>query len=196
MNSRQSPLLQHVIEIEKLTKDHEITISDIVKVFGDEGHFVLILFLIIPFLQPIPLFGLSTPFGILISIVAIFSYLKKPPAVPPKWGQKKLSQKTVLKIAEGSENFFKKLEKVIKPRGSFLFSEPFRTVNICVIVANAIFLALPLPIPFSNMVPAWGILFQAIANLERDGILVAVSYVQMLLCLAFFGLLAYGVVLI
>lgn len=196
MNSRQSPLLQHVIEIEKLTKDHEITISDIVKVFGDEGHFVLILFLIIPFLQPIPLFGLSTPFGILISIVAIFSYLKKPPAVPQRWGQKKLSQKTVLKIAEGSENFFKKLEKVIKPRGALFFTEPFRTINICIIVANAIFLALPLPIPFSNMVPAWGILFQAIANLERDGILIAVSYVQMLLCLAFFGLLAYGVVLI
>lgn len=190
---RRSPFVDHLVEIEKKALNNRITLSDIVTIFGNDGHFVLILFFILPFLQPIPLFGLSTPFGLLIALVAFFSYLKKPPFLPKAWAHKTIDRSTVVKIAEGAEKFFRKLEKVIKPRLLWLFSEPFRTINIIFIIINAILLALPLPIPFSNAIPAWVILMQAMGHLERDGVLILVSYVQAIASFAFFFALAYGV---
>lgn len=192
MKKHQSPLIEHITELEKKAADKDVTLQDIVTIFGNDGHFVLILFFILPFLQPIPLFGLSTPFGLLISLVAFFYYLQKPPYLPKKWKGRTINRTTLLKIAEGAEKFFKKLERFIKPRLGFLFSEPFKTINILFIILNAILLALPLPIPFSNAIPAWVILLQAIGHLERDGVLVLISYVQAVLSLIFFTTLAYG----
>ncbi|AGH95939.1 exopolysaccharide biosynthesis protein [Pseudobdellovibrio exovorus] len=192
MKTHKSPLIAHLTELEKKAAHQEITLKDVVTIFGTDGHFVLILFCILPFLQPIPLMGLSTPFGLLISLVAFFYYLQKPPYLPKRWQNKTINHTTLLKIAEGAEKFFKKLERFIKPRLEFLFSEPFKSINIIFIILNAILLALPLPIPFSNAIPAWVILLQAIGHLERDGVLVLISYIQAVLSLIFFTTLAYG----
>jgi hypothetical protein len=105
---RRGPLLDHLDEIEKQCATGEITLKKIFSIFGHDSHYLLIFFLILPFLQPIPLPGLSTPFGILIAIVAYFSYLRRPPFVPKRWEHKMLSGPTVLKIAEGSERIFEK----------------------------------------------------------------------------------------
>jgi hypothetical protein len=61
------------------------------------------------------------------------------------------------------------------------------------LILNAILLALPLPIPFSNAIPAWMILFQALGHLEEDGFFIVLSYIQTAICLIYFGLLAFGV---
>ena len=46
-------------------------------------------------------------------------------------------------------------------------------------------LLLPLPIPFSNTIPAWGILLIAGGLLERDGVFIIAGYVATLLGVAF-----------
>ncbi len=190
---KRGPLLNHLDAIEEACVQGNINLQKIFDIFGAEGHYVLILFLILPFLQPIPLLGLSTPFGIIIAMVAIFAYLKKPPRIPKQWGQKNLPSNTVLKIAEGSERIFEKLSFFLHPRLKQLFRNPFRFINMAVIVINAILLALPLPVPFSNTVPAWAILFVTLANPEKDGLFIILSYVQSVLCLLYFALLVEGV---
>jgi len=181
-------------EIEAQCANGAITFKTIFNIFGSDGHYVLIFFLILPFLQPIPLFGLSTPFGILIAVVAYFSYLNRPPLIPKRWENKKLPASTVLKIAEGSERVFEKLSFILHPRWNGLFKGPFRITNSILLILNAILLALPLPIPFSNAIPAWMILFQALAHLEEDGLFIVLSYIQTAICLVYFGLLGFGVV--
>ncbi len=192
MALKQSPLLMHVHELELRSKDQILTFADLVSVFGKEGHFVLILFLITPFLQPIPLMGLSTPFGLIIAVIALLFYFKKPPYLPNNLKDKKISKETTLKIIKASQYFFKKLEKILKPRLSFMFSQPLGTINIGIIVLNAILMALPLPIPFSNAIPAWVILFQTLGYIERDGVLILISYLQFSLSLIFFSSLVIG----
>lgn len=44
------------------------------------------------------------------------------------------------------------------------------------LILNSILLALPLPIPFSNALPAWMIFFQALGHLEEDGFFIVLSY--------------------
>lgn len=189
---KRGPLLHHLDGIEAQCAQGDITLKAIFGVLGNEGHYVLIFFLILPFLQPIPLVGLSTPFGLLIAVVSYFAYVKRPPLIPKRWEHHRLPHATVLKIAEGSEYIFEKLAFLFHPRWKFAFGGPLRLANSSLLVANAILLALPLPIPFSNAIPAWGILFQALGHLEEDGVLIALSYVQALFCLAFFASLIFG----
>lgn len=192
MSVKQSPLQAHIVEIERVSQGRDLSLEEIVQILGGESHFVLILFFILPFLQPIPLFGLSTPFGLLIALAAILCVLNKPPYVPKKWRTKKINKNTVYKIAEGADQIFNKIGKIFRPRMEYLFQGPFRYLNAAIIVINAVLLALPLPIPFSNAVPAWVIFIHTVANLERDGVVAIVSYILSLASFAFFFLLAYG----
>jgi hypothetical protein len=189
---KRSPLLNHLDEIEALCAKQNPSLKQIIDIFGKEGHYLTMLFMILPFLQPIPLFGLSTPFGILIAMVAYFAYLKKPAVLPAKWAAKTLPAKTVLQIAETSERVFEKIAKIVHPRLPKLFNEPFRTISFILIVVNALLMSLPLPVPFSNSVPAWMIAINVLANLEEDGILVLISYLISLVSFIFFIGLYFG----
>lgn len=191
-HTSRGPLLDHLDTLEERCRHGDPTLKEIVTIFGLDGHYILIAFLIIPFLQPIPLMGLSTPFGGLIAIIAILAYLNKPAILPQKWAHKKIPAKTVSRIAESSERVFEKLTLILHPRWTFLFRRPFNFVSMVLLVANAILLALPLPIPFSNAIPAWMIAFQALAHLEEDGLFIVISYLQTAVCLLYFFVLAKG----
>lgn len=189
-DTRRGPLLEHLDEIERKCDSGDITLQDIVDIFGADGHYVLIAFLIIPFLQPIPLLGLSTPFGLLIAFISLMAYLQRPPRLPQRWASLKLSAKTVKRIAAASETAFDKATFFSHPRHPVFFKGLFRHLNMGVLVLNAVLLALPLPIPFSNAIPAWAVAVHAIAQLEEDGIFVWISYVQTIACLGYFALIA------
>ena len=47
-------------------------------------------------------------------------------------------------------------------------------------------LLLPLPVPFSNVIPAWGVMLIAGGLLERDGAFIIAGYGASLLTVAFF----------
>jgi hypothetical protein len=189
----RGPLLDHLDAIEELCASGDPRMRDILNIFGPDGHYVLMLFLILPFLQPIPLFGLSTPFGLLIAIIAVLAFLGKPAWIPARWADRTVKASTVSRIAEGSERVFEKLGFLLHPRMKYFFQGPFRIVNVSLVVLNAVLLALPLPIPFSNTMPAWMILFQILAYLEEDGAFIIASYVQTLVSLAYFGFIAFGI---
>jgi len=191
----RGPILDHLDSLEEHCVDGDITLKDVFSVFGANGHYFLIVFLIIPFLQPIPLWGLSTPFGILIGVVSTRAYLNRPPWVPERWANKKLPAKTISLIAEGTEKVFEKISCLIKSRWPKLFQGPFRTFNTFILVFCGFLLALPLPVPFSNTMPAWAILFQAIAQIEKDGAFAVLSYIQTAATVTFFIVHSKGAIL-
>jgi hypothetical protein len=51
--------------------------------------------------------------------------------------------------------------------------------------------AIPLPLPFNNMVAAFPILLLGLALLAKDGVLVIVSYLAAIPCFIYYGALAY-----
>jgi hypothetical protein len=58
-----------------------------------------------------------------------------------------------------------------------------------VMLISAAILLLPLPIPFSNVLPAWAIFLVACGLLERDGLFVVLGYAGFLVGAAYFILL-------
>lgn len=62
------------------------------------------------------------------------------------------------------------------------------------IVFCALLLLLPMPVPFSNAIPAWSIMMIAGGLVERDGGFILEGHLASFIALAFFGSLAlFGV---
>jgi hypothetical protein len=60
------------------------------------------------------------------------------------------------------------------------------------IVICAALLLLPLPIPFSNTIPAWGVMLVAGGLLERDGCFILAGYVATVLAVGYFAVLGFA----
>lgn len=196
MSTAQSRFVSVMDQLQERAKAQQsLSLREVLLTLGSEGHAVALLFLIIPFLQPVPMMGLSTPFGALIGLISYYLYKQQPPWIPDRFAQLPVSSQLILKVSEGAEKIWRKLAVLFKERISSLFVGPvFPLLNSFVIAWNAFLLALPIPFPFSNAVPAWPILMMAIAYMERDGLFVVVSYVMSVLGLGFFtalGLAAY-----
>lgn len=196
MEIKQSRFIQAMDQLQaQAAGQSSLPLSKVVQILGEEGHGVILLFLSIPYLQPMPLMGLSTPFGLLIILIGWFLYRHTPPWVPARFAQLPVSAQLIIKVSEGAEKVWGKLAFVFKNRYEFVFTGPlFPLVNLLVLGLNGLLLALPLPVPFSNTVPTWPILFMALGLMERDGLFVLLSYFLSLVSIAFFlglGLATY-----
>lgn len=164
-----------------------LSLQELTEIFGPKGHFLFTLFLILPFLQPIPLPGLSTLIGLAIAMGGAFLALDRPPWLPKRLAEARLSQSIALRICSGLEKLLKRLERMIRPRGVWIFELNWlKRLNGVVILIYALFLSLPLPIPFSNFFPALVLLLVSLASLEEDIILLSIGYLAALIALAFF----------
>ncbi len=181
-----------------LTLEHKahpdgLYIEDILATFGNRSLAACVLFFSLPFIQPIPLLGLSTPVGFILMTFGFLIMFKKPFWLPKKILRKHLPAKIVISCCKFLIKVLNKTEKLIKPRLPTWTSRRFTQIlNGSLIVIFAFFLSLPLPIPFSNVIPGWFLLTNAIGELEEDGLVMWISYGIALLGFCFFIGLGVG----
>jgi hypothetical protein len=93
------------------------------------------------------------------------------------------------KVVSIMGNDFIRMEKLVHPR---LLPLTHRATigrfNGILLVLSGILLMAPLPLPLSNALPAYGILFLAAGSLERDGYVVLAGYLMVLLTISYFSL--------
>jgi hypothetical protein len=81
------------------------------------------------------------------------------------------------------------LESFVRPRFGFLHAGPImpRVTGLGIVIAS-LGLMLPLPIPFSNSIPAWAVVLLAIGTMEKDGLCVLLGYLTVVATWVFIGL--------
>lgn len=174
-------------------EDRDLTLQDVFTILGNKGDEILLIFLCLPFLQPIPLPGLSTPLGVMVVMIGILSYFDRPPWLPKKFRGRTLGKKLLLSTLTVAEKVWTQVEKILEPRWDIFFKHPFfKIFNTLVICSQGLLLCLPLPIPFSNNIPALVIVANAIGQLEEDGLVVVISYFIFAGALVFFSSIAFG----
>lgn len=194
-SSEKFSLKSAVIDLLEKAKPNGLKIEDIVTGFGSRSHAFLILFLCLPFIQPLPMFGLSTPVGLFISIAGLFMAFGRKPWLPKKLSQKLVSFPVIEKFCLSLIKILNKTEKWIKPRGGFwLSSRIAKIIDGILIAIFGVLLAMPLPIPFTNTIPGYFLLFNTIGWLERDGIFLIISYIIAIAGIIFFVALGGGIV--
>jgi hypothetical protein len=167
-----------------------VTLREVIYTLRGRAYLLLIILLVLPFIQPVPLPGLSTPIGLAIMLIALRLALGQRPWLPMKIQRVKLPAGFFGKMMTFTERLIRLLEKVLRPRWAWLTDTALlNQMHAIVMLISAAILLLPLPIPFSNVLPAWAIFLVACGLLERDGLFVFLGYVGFLVGAAYFILL-------
>lgn len=168
-----------------------VTLREVLALLHGRGYVLLIMLLALPFCTPIPLPGLSTPLGLIIAIIGGRLALGTKPWLPARLLDTRLPPETFKKVFAVTRKLVLWFEKLLRPRLAWVTGAPWLDqVHAVSIVVCSLMLLLPLPIPFSNIVPAWAILLVAGGLLERDGVFILAGHVATLLAGIFFVALA------
>lgn len=167
-------LEEELLLLKEEGKDSPLAISKILKLLSGKGRALILVFLSLPFCQPIQIPGLSTPFGLAIAFLGLRLAFGKKVWLPKSLLEKKVPVETLQKTADMALGLVRKVRPWIHPRISWLC---YSFANGLIISALGIFLALPLPIPLSNLASAWSILLISLGILEDDGLFVLIGYV-------------------
>jgi hypothetical protein len=170
-----------------------LTLRGILERLGDRGLLMLCMVLTIPFLLPVSIPGSSIPFGVLIALIAVGLVTHRAPWLPDRLMNRRLTGGHVVPMLEKGVRLFARLERLIHPRLLPLTHGPtVGRFNGILIGLTGLLMMAPLPLPLSNTLPAYGVLFLALGSVERDGHVVLAGYLMVLLTVGYFS--AVGVV--
>lgn len=187
----REPLAQAVLGISEaaIGRDH-LTLGEITRAIGAQGPSLAAALLTLPFLQPIPLPGLSTPVGLTIALSGVAVFMNREVLLPSRLSNVSLPASSILKTTE----LLARLEVKLKPylNSSYSFDPVFtRHILGAMIALHGFLLALPLPVPMSNMLPAWACFIAAMTVLFASRRLFVGSILILLLNIAFWTMLIF-----
>jgi hypothetical protein len=168
-----------------------ISLRELLELIGEQGLLVFCMFLTIPFLLPVSIPGVSTVFGLVITLIGIGVALNRVPWLPGRLMNRTIERIHLIPALERGAKLFSRLDTLIRPRWLMLtHSATVNRFNGFMLVGCALLLMAPLGlIPFSNTLPAVAILCLAAGMLQRDGIFVLLGYVTSSATVVYFGAL-------
>jgi hypothetical protein len=165
-----------------------VTLREVIGLLHGRGFVLLLLLLALPFSTPVPLPGLSTPFGLIIALIGARLACGARPWLPSRLLDTRLPPQVFARVFAFARRIILGFERLLRPRLLWVTGSARREqLHAVPIVLCALLLLLPLPIPFSNTLPAWAIMLTAAGLLERDGVFIFAGYAMALLSGIFFG---------
>lgn len=164
----------------------EVTLREVLAVMHGRGYLLLVMLLALPFSTPIPLPGLSTPFGLVIGLIGARLALGQKPWLPKRLLDTRLPPRLFTKVFAATRKILCWFEYFLRPRQLWITrSLKMQQLHAVPILLSALILLLPLPVPFSNSLPAISILLISAGLLERDGLFVAAGYAAFAFAVAY-----------
>ena len=193
-SQNQSNLSADLRELLSQGNARGITIGRLLQTLGDRGFGLLFIILSLPSALPVPAPGYSTPFGIIITILALQLMAGRETPWLPGWATKKRIGRNLADTLIGAAvGFFKRVEHLIKPRWQFALARRGQILSGILIITMAALMILP--IPLTNTAPAMVIFVIGVAMVEDDGLGMvlscALAVLALLLYLAVFAAISY-----
>jgi hypothetical protein len=181
-------------ELHDLAEEFEhrtVRLEEVIVVLQERAYTLLIIIIALPFCVPVAIPGLSTPLGLVIAVIASRFALGLPPWLPRWLLAMSLPARFFRTVMETTSKVVRLLERVLRPRWLALTATS-RLVRLhaFMVCLGAVALLIPAPIPFSNTLPALGILLCAAGTMERDGLAILIGYFFTALGIAYFVLIA------
>lgn len=178
---------EEILILQKKNGNTSISIGEILQTLSEKGQLLMILFLSIPFCQPLQIPGMSVPFGLAIAFLGLKMTFGKYAWLPKSILAKTISGHSLQLITEKVLWLLKKMSRWIYPRLIWLCDHPaLQIFNGLLISFLGILLALPLPAPFTNLMAAWSIFLLGLGLLKEDGLFILLGYFSSLLTFGFF----------
>jgi len=184
------PLGETLLQIVKSDHAEGVSIGEIVDAVGEKGFGLLLVVLSLPSALPIPAPGYSTPFGIMIALLAIQMLMGRQEVwMPKRLRTTRIKPRFAEKMIGAASKFLSKIERFIRPRQQWIRSYPGEASLAVVILIMACLMMLP--IPFTNTFPAMVIFLIGIALSEEDGLLAIVAFTVGCLAVLLYGGIIY-----
>jgi hypothetical protein len=169
-------------------KGKALTVAELRQALKGDGSAMLLILLALPFCV-IAIPGLSIPFGIAICLIGTCLLLGREPWLPVFVMRRRLSTTRLAQLLTCAIKVTRRLERFVWPRLGFLYSGSgmLRLIGLSIVIAG-LGLMLPLPIPFSNSIPAWAVVLLAVGKIEKDGLCVLLGHLTAIASWAFIGL--------
>jgi hypothetical protein len=169
-------------------KHESLTLGELNRALEARGSAMLLILLALPFCF-IAIPGLSVPFGIAIGCIGVCMAIGREAWLPRFIMGRRISGARSRQLLHAGIKVARKLERFARPRLAFLHAGPAmsRLIGLGIVIAS-LGLMLPLPIPFSNSIPAWAIVLLAIGRMEQDGLLVLMGHLAVVAAWVWIGL--------
>jgi hypothetical protein len=170
----------------------DIELRTILEAVSGHSHAALIVFLSFPLCISLGIPVLSTTLGLALGLAGFLLATGRNLWIPKSIGTKQLPYGKLAYIIERLLRISVRIERWFHPRLLF-FATDTRMIRVhgAFIMVLGIVAAFPLPLPFNNFVAAFPILLLGLSLLERDGILVIVSYLSAIPFFIYYGALLY-----
>jgi len=146
------------------------SIGEITKTVGEKGFGLILMVLSLPSALPVPAPGYSTPFGIVIALIALQMILGREVLwLPKRFETVRIKPSLARTMLGAAAKFLKKIERFIRPRQRWIRSRSGQAGLAIVIFIMACLMMLP--IPLTNTFPAMVIFLIGVGLSEEDGLL-------------------------
>ncbi|KAF1690540.1 exopolysaccharide biosynthesis protein [Pseudoxanthomonas koreensis] len=180
--------------IEELPED-QLSLGELLQVFGDEGLLLLTILLTLVFLIPVSIPGVSTVFGAAILLVGVSRLLRRPLWLPAKLRVRALPASRLRPALTGGLHWVRRLEKISRPYRlrSLVEGRAQDIFNNLAFILAALLLMAPFGfIPFSNTLPGLALLLYAIGMIQRDGTAILLGHLANIGTMVYFAILIGG----
>jgi hypothetical protein len=167
-------------------------IREMIEILKGRGLQMMIVLLCLPFLSPVTIPGISTPFGLAIALCGLRIAFGHKPWLPATILNRTISYHALEKMVHAGCRIYGKVEKVLRPRLSFFLVGPGMTMLVGMAIAvSGVALSLPIPPPFllTNTIPGFAIVFLALGLMERDGVLILIGHVLTIVAVTYIVLI-------
>ena len=191
LHNPEKSLSETLQQVSRAITQERISLRELLELIGEQGLLVFCMFLTIPFLLPVSIPGVSTVFGLVITLIGIGVALNRVPWLPGRLMNRTIERVHLIPALERGAHLFARLDRWIRPRWLALtHGTTVNRFNGFLLVGCAFLLMAPLGlIPFSNTLPAVAILCLAAGMLQRDGFFVVVGYITTVATLVYFSAL-------
>lgn len=179
-----------ISEVSEQIPEEGVNFREFLDLIGEQGGLISCLILVAPFLLPVSIPGSSLPFGLAIILINIAILTKTHPLIPKMVMEYKISQNAMVTLLNGMNRILKGLEKFVKPRLNIITKPYMDKINNVFMIFCAFLLMLPLPVPLTDFLPAYSILFLTLGSVENDGYMVIAGYVVAFVTAVYFLLIA------
>lgn len=183
--------LESLLSLLKLADETPfISVKTIFSILSNKGYAALFIILSLPFCFPIQIPGFSTPFGVILAILALRFTFARQLWWPDRILNKEIDSHKVSAVVQKTIQAVVYLKKITRPRLRVLTQNTLlHRIHGITIFILSLLLLLPLPIPFTNMLTALPIFCFGVGLLEDDGIFIIVGYILTGVSLILFSIL-------
>jgi hypothetical protein len=154
-------------------RERPVPLGEILDTLGPRASALLVVICALPFFTPISIPGLSTPFGLVILLLASRFFLGLPPWLPGRLRRVVLPGAFFTRMLSASSKLIGWLERRLCARIPLIADAGWKLrLHTLVVIISALLLMIPLPPlpPFTNTLPALVAVVMTFSTLRRDGV--------------------------